>query len=128
MERESGGGIRINRFAPKQQIACLTPRSTLIERSVMFDIRPSRIPSSCFVALVLCVVVRIGPLRAEEGPAKGRPALPGAPCGTKSLGGWKPQEKWVWKRVCEGKIADFNKAAGYGGKLDPTPPLAVYSV
>jgi hypothetical protein len=32
---------------------------------------------------------------------------------------WTPQEKWVWDQVSQGEIADFNKADGYGGKLDP---------
>ena len=35
---------------------------------------------------------------------------------------WTPQEKWVWEQVCVGKIADFNKAEGYGGELDPKKP------
>ena len=32
---------------------------------------------------------------------------------------WTDQEKWVWNRIRENKIADFNEANGYGGKLDP---------
>jgi hypothetical protein len=35
---------------------------------------------------------------------------------------WTPQEKFVWKRVCVGEIANFNAAPGYGGMLDPTKP------
>ena len=35
---------------------------------------------------------------------------------------WTEQEKWVWSRVSEGEIADFNKAEDYGGKLDPKKP------
>ena len=35
---------------------------------------------------------------------------------------WTPQEKFVWKRVAAGEIADFNTADGYGGKLDPKTP------
>jgi hypothetical protein len=32
---------------------------------------------------------------------------------------WTPQEKWVWEQVSQGEIADFNKAEGYGGTLNP---------
>ena len=32
---------------------------------------------------------------------------------------WTPQEQWVWDQVSQGEIADFNKAAGYGGELEP---------
>ena len=32
---------------------------------------------------------------------------------------WTAQEKWVWKQACKGKIADFNCAQGYGGRLNP---------
>ncbi|MFQ5965915.1 MAG: hypothetical protein ACE5KZ_16745 [Candidatus Scalinduaceae bacterium] len=35
---------------------------------------------------------------------------------------WSKQEKWVWNRICAGEIADFNKAEGYGGELDPKNP------
>jgi hypothetical protein len=35
---------------------------------------------------------------------------------------WTPQEKFVWQRVAAGEIADFNKADGYGGYLDPKKP------
>ena len=35
---------------------------------------------------------------------------------------WTPQEKWVWGQVSQGGIADFNKAKGYGGELDPREP------
>ncbi|MEK6708434.1 MAG: hypothetical protein AABY81_06485 [Pseudomonadota bacterium] len=35
---------------------------------------------------------------------------------------WTPQEKFVWKRVCIGNAANFNKEKGYGGQLDPKKP------
>ncbi len=35
---------------------------------------------------------------------------------------WTPQEKWVWEQVSQGEIADFNKAEGYGGELEPKQP------
>jgi hypothetical protein len=50
-------------------------------------------------------------------------ALPGEPCKVEPLKDWTPQEKWVWKQVCEGKIADFNEAEGYGGELGTQIPF-----
>jgi len=35
---------------------------------------------------------------------------------------WTPQERWVWNKVCEKEIADFNREAAYGGPLDPKNP------
>src|SRR5580698_5141212 len=35
---------------------------------------------------------------------------------------WTKQEQFVWLNVCAGKEADFNKAPGYGGDLDPKGP------
>jgi hypothetical protein len=32
---------------------------------------------------------------------------------------WKAQEKFVWERVCAGRLANFNGVEGYGGNLDP---------
>jgi uncharacterized protein YjbI with pentapeptide repeats len=37
---------------------------------------------------------------------------------------WTEQEVFVWERVCVGQEADFNKAEGYGGNLDPRIPDA----
>src|SRR5262245_34090869 len=73
-------------------------------------------------SLLLFVVMEVAPLHAAEKRAKGRPALPGESCSTPSRRSWSRQEQWVWKRVCEGKIADFNEAKGYGGQLDPNKP------
>jgi len=50
---------------------------------------------------------------------KGKPALPGRTCQTKPLPDWMPQEKWVWKQVCKGEIADLNKFEGLDTKVDP---------
>ena len=61
-------------------------------------------------------------LHAEGELTKGKPALPGETCRTEPLERWTPQEKWVWRQVCEGKIADFNEMDVYGGKLDPKRP------
>ena len=35
---------------------------------------------------------------------------------------WTKQEQFVWLNVCAGKEADFNKAPGFGGDLDPKGP------
>ena len=32
---------------------------------------------------------------------------------------WTYQEHWVWEKIKKGEEADFNKADGYGGNLDP---------
>jgi len=40
-------------------------------------------------------------------------------CNVDPLPSWTSQEKWVWQKICSGDIADFNKAEGYGGRLDP---------
>lgn len=46
-------------------------------------------------------------------------ALPEEPCQIEPRLSWTEQEKWAWKQICEGRIADFNKGQDYGGKLDP---------
>lgn len=38
---------------------------------------------------------------------------------------WKPQEQFVWKRVCLGEEANFNIEQGYGGDLDPKDSLGL---
>jgi hypothetical protein len=48
-------------------------------------------------------------------PADGNCAVPVDP-------NWTKQEQFVWLNVCVGKEADFNKAPGYGGDLDPKGP------
>ena len=35
------------------------------------------------------------------------------------LNSWTDQEKWVWKQVQSGEIANFNREEVYGGNLDP---------
>ncbi len=32
---------------------------------------------------------------------------------------WTKPEKWVWEKICNGEIADFNIGKKYGGELDP---------
>jgi hypothetical protein len=38
---------------------------------------------------------------------------------------WKPQEQFVWSRVCLGEEANFNLDQGYGGDLDPKAPAGL---
>jgi hypothetical protein len=52
---------------------------------------------------------------AQPVPAVGRCTVPADPK-------WTPQEKFVWQRVCVGKIANFNNGPDYGGNLDPKRP------
>ncbi len=52
---------------------------------------------------------------AQPVPADGKCSVPADPQ-------WTPQEKFVWQHVCIGEVADFNKAPGYGGDLDPRKP------
>lgn len=75
-----------------------------------------------FVILFLFITADSTSLYAAEEPIKSKSALPGEPCQMKPLKSWTSQEKWVWKQVCEGKVADFNRAEGYGGNLDPRKP------
>jgi len=72
-----------------------------------------------FIPIILFVIIASPLLSAAEVSTEGKPALPGESCQTAPIESWTQQEKWVWKQVCERKIADFNKAEGYGGKLDP---------
>jgi len=56
--------------------------------------------------------------------ARAQQALPSLddPCPVPADERWTPQERFVWERVCVGKIADFNVASDYGGHLDPMKP------
>ena len=40
--------------------------------------------------------------------AAAQQALPGESCQTAPLPEWTEPERWVWKQLCEGRIADFN--------------------
>jgi hypothetical protein len=53
---------------------------------------------------------------------KGNPPFPGEPCETEPQQNWTEQEKWVWKKVGSGEIANFNEGDHYGGPLDPKKP------
>ncbi len=52
-------------------------------------------------------------------PHEGLLYHPSKGCQTPPLPKWSEQEKWVWKQICEGKIADFNQRYI---ELDPKKP------
>src|SRR5262249_31097651 len=74
---------------------------------------------SAFCAMM---TIHIAALAAAGDQCEGATALPDTPCGTAAHQTWTPQEQWVWTCVCRGGIADFNRAEGYGGQLDPQNP------
>ncbi len=47
------------------------------------------------------------------------PELSGSPPIVEPRPDWSSQEKWVWSKVRDGEIADFNEGKDYGGHLDP---------
>lgn len=68
---------------------------------------------SFFTAFLLLATSGTFSLCVGEELIKGKPALPGKACQTKPLPDWMSQEKWVWKQVSEGKIADLSKFEGF---------------
>ena len=71
---------------------------------------------SFFTAFLLLATSGTFSLCVGEELIRGKPTFPGKACQTKPLPDWMPQEKWVWKRVCEGKIADLSKFEGFNTK------------
>jgi hypothetical protein len=72
-----------------------------------------------FVFMVLFLV----PLVAPVGGINSLYASNGTEgCQNQSQPTWTPQEHWVWKRLCEGEIADFNQLYGRLDRLDPRKP------
>jgi hypothetical protein len=75
----------------------------------------------CALCLLIALAVLAVPIAAyadtppQPIPADGNCAVPVDP-------NWTKQEQFVWLNVCVGKEADFNKAPGYGGDLDPKGP------
>jgi hypothetical protein len=51
-----------------------------------------------------------------------RPAFSDESCKTPPLPSWTEQEKWVWKQIYEGKVANLNEAIGEGLWFDPEKP------
>lgn len=48
--------------------------------------------------------------------------LPGEQCNIEPLDNWSEQERWVWKNLCEGKIADLDRAISDGLWFDSERP------
>jgi hypothetical protein len=70
----------------------------------------------CQTILFLGIVI----LSLSFGAEKAVQSMPAtARCPVPPEDDWTSQEKFVWERVCVGEIADFNKEAAFGGKLDP---------
>lgn len=78
-----------------------------------------RYPVLTALPFVVFIRIRTAPSFDVNEVTNEGPVLPGQPCQTDPLDGWTDQEKWVWRRVCEGKVADFNASNIYGGELDP---------
>ena len=53
------------------------------------------------------------------------PQAPRTGCSVPADEHWKPQEQFVWNRVCVGEEANFNLEQGYGGDLDPKDPAGL---
>jgi hypothetical protein len=75
----------------------------------VFGIRTQKMIIPFFTTFLLLTTLGSFFLYAEGDLIKGKPALPGKACQTKPLFNWTPQEKWVWKQICNGEIADFNE-------------------
>jgi hypothetical protein len=73
----------------------------------------------CWAVIVFALLAAPFGVRAEE-PAQPVPA--DRKCSIPADELWKPQEKFIWEQVCVGEEANFNKAAGYEGELDPNTP------
>ncbi len=75
-----------------------------------------------FVAFLLTFLAVALPAQAEDVPQ----AAPGDEmCSVPADASWKPQEQFVWNRVCLGQEANFNMEPGYGGDLDPKDPAGL---
>lgn len=47
---------------------------------------------------------------------------PGMPCNIAPLANWTTQERWVWREICEGRMANLNEYVSNGLWFDPTQP------
>jgi hypothetical protein len=79
-------------------------------------IRRSPKARRCLTLTILALLLAPVDVCAEE-PSQS--AFVDAKCFVPSDEHWTPQEKFVWERICIGKVADFNKEPSYGGRLDP---------
>jgi hypothetical protein len=71
------------------------------------------------VAFLLGLLAAPLTARAEDIP---HALSTGGTCSVPADEHWKPQEQFVWNRVCLGEEANFNLEQGYGGDLDPKKP------
>jgi hypothetical protein len=89
----------------------------VIKKAKVRTLRPPYPPS--LLPLLFFIMVNAQLLTAAEHRERAKPTLPGQPCHTEPLPQWTGQEQWVWKQLCEGKIANFHEGEKYGGTLDP---------
>ncbi len=75
-----------------------------------------RKPALCLLVALAAPV--LAPIAAHaDGPPQPVPA--DGQCAVPADPDWTKQEQFVWRNVCAGKVADFNREPGYGGNLDP---------
>jgi hypothetical protein len=72
----------------------------------------------------ILIALLISPVRVWS-QVVARPVSSDGRCSVPAEEHWKPQEKFVWFRVCVGEVADFNKEPGYGGEVDPKRPAGL---
>jgi hypothetical protein len=77
---------------------------------------PGRAHAIVMLALLLAAPAA---LHAQAPGATPAPSPQTPPCAVPADDNWTNQEKFVWRRVCAGEVADFNTEPGYLGDLDP---------
>jgi hypothetical protein len=75
-----------------------------------------------FVAFLLALLAAPLIVHADDMP---QPLEIDATCPVPPDEHWKPQEKFVWSKVCLGEEANFDIEQGYGGNLDPKAPAGL---
>jgi hypothetical protein len=68
---------------------------------------------------VTILTLLLTPFAAHAEKGEARPVPANGECSVPVDRRWSAQEKFVWRRVCVGELADFNKGRDYGGDLDP---------
>ena len=74
-----------------------------------------------FVSAVVVLTLLVVSLSAR-GEDVAQPVPVNRKCSVKADPQWTSQEKFVWRHVCVGEVADFNAGSDYGGNLDPKRP------